>query len=133
MKFEKEIFYHGTGEGNAPDILKSGFNAQEYPYTYITPDEEEAEEYAHMAKESGGGKGAIIKCQLLIGTEPLDDYGMDASAFPSAAVVPIAYRFLGETNWRTKPIKKSAIQKPVAKKRVAAHHRASPQGLRSLR
>jgi hypothetical protein len=34
--------------------MRNGFNYREYPYTYITPDEEEADEYARMSSESGG-------------------------------------------------------------------------------
>jgi hypothetical protein len=90
-----EFFYHGTGEGNVPGIMRNGFNKNEYPYTYITPDEEEAEEYARMANESGGGKGAVIKCVLKKGSEPMEEFGMDASAFRSEDITPVSYRVLG--------------------------------------
>lgn len=126
-EFEPEIFYHGTGEGNVAGIIRNGFNYREYPYTYLTPDIEEAEEYTRMARESGGGRGAIIKCRLRKGSEPMEEYGMDASAFPSQDVIPVAYR-IGNGEWIA-----TKSKKPYKKTNKQIRNSYKPTELRGLK
>ena len=121
-KYEPGIYFHGTGVSRQPSILRDGFKGE---WTYITDDEETAQDFVVMAPDMLGEPGVIMAVRLLKGAEPLAEDGMDADAYPSKMVIPVEW---------TQPSSKSRYrEQPTTGKKGGKRKHGSPAGVGKLR